>query len=48
MQNLINEIRKLIEFAGANSTIKKQDIDMLATKQIEAVIFDLTDNLRKT
>lgn len=48
MQNLINEIRKLIEFAGENGNIKKQDIDILATKQIETVIFDLTDNLRKT
>lgn len=28
-------------------TIKKQDIDLLATKQIESVIFDLTDNLGK-
>lgn len=28
-------------------TIKQQDIDLLATKQIESVIFDLTDNLGK-
>lgn len=28
-------------------TIKKQDIDLLATKQIESVIFDLTDSLGK-
>lgn len=47
MQDLINEIRKLIEFAGTNGTIDKQAIDKLATKQIESVIFDLTDNLGK-
>jgi DNA polymerase-3 subunit delta len=47
MQDLINEIRKLIEFAGENGTIKKEDIDLLSTKQIESVIFDLTDNLGK-
>lgn len=45
MQNLINEVRKLIEYAGENGTIKKQDIDLLSTKQIESVIFDLTDSL---
>ena len=40
-----NEIRKLIEYAGENGTIKREDIDKLSTKQIESVIFDLTDNL---
>lgn len=45
MQDLINEIRKLIEFAGENGTIQKQDIDKLCIKRIESVIFDLTDNL---
>lgn len=45
MQNLINEIRKLIEYAGENGTIQKQDIDKLCIKKIESVIFDLTDNL---
>lgn len=45
MQDLINEIRKLIEFAGENGTIQKQDIDKLCIKKIESVIFDLTDNL---
>lgn len=45
MQDLINEIRKLIEYAGANGTIEKQDIDKLCIKKIESVIFDLTDNL---
>ena len=47
MQDLINEIRKLIEYKGENNTITKQDIDLLCTKQIQAVIFDLTDNLGK-
>lgn len=45
MQDLINEIRKLIEFAGENGTIEKHDIDKLCIKKIESVIFDLTDNL---
>lgn len=47
MQDLINEIRKLIEYKGENNTITKQDIDLMCTKQIQAVIFDLTDNLGK-
>ena len=47
MQDLINEIRKLIEYAGENGTIKKEDIDSLSIKQIDSVIFDLTDNLGK-
>ena len=42
MQDLINEIRKLIEYAGENGTIKKEDI-----KKLESVIFDLTDDLGK-
>ena len=45
MQIAINEIRKLIEYAGENGTIKKEDIDSLCIKQTEAVIFDLTDYL---
>lgn len=45
MQELINEIRKLIEYAGENGTIKKEDIDKLSIKKLESVIFDLTDNL---
>ena len=45
MQNDINEIRKLIEFAGADGTIKKEDIDKLSIKQLDSVIFDLTDSL---
>lgn len=45
MQNLINEIRKLIEYAGENGEIKKEDIDKLTIKEIQAIIFDLTDYL---
>lgn len=45
MQIAINEIRKLIEHAGENGTIQKEDIDNLCIKQTEAVIFDLTDYL---
>ena len=47
MQDLINEIRKLIEYAGENGTITKQDIDELTIKKIESIIFDLTDSLGK-
>ena len=47
MQDLINEIRKLIEYAGENGTIDKNDIDKLSIKKIESVIFDLTDDLGK-
>ena len=47
MQDLINESRKLIEYAGKNGTVSKQDIDLLCIKQIEAVIFTLTDSLGK-
>ena len=47
MQELINEIRKLIEYAGPNGKIDKKAIDELTTKNIESVIFDLTDNLGK-
>lgn len=47
MQDLINEIRKLIEYVGENGIIKKEDIDKLSIKKIESVIFDLTDDLGK-
>lgn len=47
MQDLINEIRKLIEYAGENGTIKKEDIDKLSIKKLESVVFDLTDDLGK-
>ena len=45
MQNLINEIRKLIEYVGENGTIKQEDIEKLSIKELDSVIFDLTDSL---
>ena len=45
MQDLINEIRKLIEYAGPGGEIKKEDIDSLTIKQMQAIIFDFTDNI---
>ena len=45
LQDLINEIRKLIEYAGKDGTITKEDIDALCIKKFESVIFDLTDSL---
>ena len=47
LQDIINELRKLIEYAGQGGKISHQDIDILTTKQIDSVIFDLTDNLGK-
>lgn len=47
MQELINESRKLIEYAGENGNVKKQDIDLLCIKEVNAVIFTLTDLLGK-
>ena len=47
MQELINEVRKLIEFVGQGGTITAKEVDLLCIKQIDSVIFDLTDNLGK-
>ena len=47
MQDLINEIRKLIEYAGENGKIQKEDIDKLVIKKMESIIFELTDSLGK-
>ena len=47
MQDLINEIRKLIEYVGTNGVITNKEVDLLCIKQIDSVIFDLTDNLGK-
>lgn len=47
MQVLINEIRKLIEYAGKGGKITEETIEKLATKEFDSVIFDLTDNLGK-
>lgn len=47
MQELINESRKLIEYAGENGKVEKDDIDLLCIKEVNAVIFTLTDSLGK-
>ena len=47
MQELINESRKLIEYAGENGTVSKEDMDLLCIKEVNAVIFTLTDSLGK-
>lgn len=47
MQDLMNETRKLIEYAGRGGKIEKTDIDNLCIKKVESVIFDLTDSLGK-
>lgn len=47
MQDLINEIRKLIEYAGKGGKISKENIDELSIKKLESVIFDLTDSIGK-
>lgn len=47
MQTLINEIRKQIEYVGENGNITKENIDILAIKKLDSIIFDLTDNLGK-
>lgn len=45
LQNLINEIRKLIEYVGEGGTITIDAVNKLSIKQIDSVIFELTDNL---
>ena len=47
MMVLINEIRKLIEYVGTGGTITRQDIEKLSIKELDSVIFDLTDSLGK-
>lgn len=47
VQDVLNELRKLIEYAGENNSIQKDDIDKLTIKQIDSVIFDLTDMVAK-
>lgn len=47
MQTLINEIRKLIEYAGKGGKITKEEINKLSIKEFDSVIFDLTDSLGK-
>lgn len=47
MQDIINEIRKLIEYVGENGSITKKCVDLLCVRKLDSVIFDLTDNLGK-
>lgn len=47
MQDIINELRKLIEYAGENGEIKRDVIDNLTIKKTESIIFELTDSLGK-
>ena len=47
MADIINELRKLIEYVSSGGKILKEDIDKLSIKRSESIIFDLTDNLRK-
>ena len=47
MQELMNEIRKLIEYTEKEGTITKKAIDLLCIKQLDSIIFDLTDSLGK-
>ncbi len=47
MEDIINELRKLIEYEGNGNEITIKDIDALTVKKVESVIFDLTDNLGK-
>ena len=45
MQDLINEIRKQIEYVGEGGKVTRETIDKLCIKKIESIICDLTDNL---
>jgi len=47
MQDLINEIRKVIEYTGSGNNVTKEAIDALCIRQLDSVIFDLTDQLGK-
>ncbi len=47
MSDIINEIRKLIEYVGKGGKITRDNIDDLSIKKSESIIFDLTDNLGK-
>ncbi len=43
MDNLVSEIQKLIYLTEGKDTIVPSDIDRICTRQLQAVIFDLTD-----
>ncbi len=43
MDNLVSEINKLIYFTDGKDMVVPKDIDQICTRQLQAVIFDLTD-----
>lgn len=45
MHDIVNEIWKIVSYKNSMGEVKKDEIDILVTKKVEAVIFDLTDNL---
>ena len=45
LMDLINEIRKLIEYVGPGGTITEKEVDLLSTKKIESVIWKLTEHM---
>lgn len=45
LMDLINEIRKLIEYVGTGGTITEKEIDLLSTKTMESMIFELTESM---
>ena len=42
---LYNEIQKLVDFVGERKEITKKDIDEVGIRNLETIIFDLTDSL---
>ena len=47
MSDIVNELRKLIEYAGKGNEITRDAIDKLSIKKSESIIFELTDSLGK-
>ncbi len=47
MSDIVNELRKLIEYAGKGNEITRDAIDNLSIKKSESIIFELTDSLGK-
>ena len=47
MQDIINEMRKQIEYVGEGGKITAETINLLCIKKLDSIIFDLTDNLGK-
>lgn len=45
MQDLINESKKLVDYAGPGGQINTEIIEKLCIRQFESVIFDLTDSI---